>query len=54
LFGDTDPARTIGFLSDRGSIADCAAVRIRLPPGIFTSEILRGLRQVPEPTTERA
>jgi len=54
LFGDTDPARTIRFLSDRGSIADCAAVGFTLPLGLFASEVLRGLRQVPEAATAPA
>ena len=54
LFGDTDPARTIRFLSDRGSIADCAAVGFTLPLGLFAGEVLRGLRRVPEPTTAPA
>jgi len=54
LFGDTDPARTIRFLSDRGSIADCAAVGFTLPLGLFASELLRGLREVPEAATSPA
>ncbi len=48
LFGDTDPARTIRFLSERGSIGDCAAVGFTLPLGLFAAEVLRGLRRAPE------
>ncbi len=49
MFGDIDPARVIRFLSDRGSIADCAAIGLSLPLPLFVREMLRGMVSMPAP-----
>ena len=47
IFGTADTARVIRFLSDAGSLADCAAVVATLPTGLFLRELWRGLLASP-------
>ena len=42
LFGRTDPARVIRFLSDRATLADCAMIGTTLPIALFVGELFRG------------
>jgi lycopene beta-cyclase len=41
LFSKVDSKRLIRFLSDQGSLSDCAAVVLALPPGLFLSELFK-------------
>jgi lycopene beta-cyclase len=43
LFEKTDTSRMIRFLSDAGTLADCAAVAAALPAGLFIREIPRAI-----------
>ena len=43
IFGMTDPIRVIRFLTDTGSLTDCAAVIGALPTGQFLREIWSGI-----------
>jgi lycopene beta-cyclase len=43
MFGDAGSDRVIRFLSDRGTLADCAIIGRHLPTGLFLSVLARGL-----------
>jgi lycopene beta-cyclase len=43
MFGDAGPDRVIRFLSDRGTLADCAVIGRHLPVGLFLGSLARGL-----------
>ncbi len=45
IFGAADTARVIRFLSDRGSLVDCAAVVASLPKGLFLGELWHSLME---------
>jgi lycopene beta-cyclase len=45
LFEKADTPRMIRFLSDAGTLADCAAVAAALPAGLFIGEIPRAVRR---------
>ncbi len=47
IFGVNDPIRIIRFLTDSGSLTDCAAVIAALPTGEFLREIWSGMRTRP-------
>jgi len=44
IFESANPARVIRFLSDRGSLLDCASVVKSLPKALFLNELWRGLK----------
>lgn len=54
IFGVNDPMRIIRFLTDTGSLTDCAAVIAALPTGQFLREIWRGMRSRPNSQLELA
>lgn len=54
MFGDTDPARVIRFLGDRGSLADCAVLGATLPIPLFLGEIIKSLFVMPVRTSQTA
>ncbi len=54
IFGMNDPMRAIRFLSDTGSLTDCAAVIAALPTGQFLREIWSGMRTPPNHQLELA
>jgi lycopene beta-cyclase len=43
MFGNAGADRVIRFLSDRGSLADCAVIGRHLPTGLFLGEVARGV-----------
>ena len=47
IFGIKNPIRIIRFLTDSGSLTDCAAVIAALPTGEFLREIWSGMRTRP-------
>lgn len=47
MFGDARADRVIRFLSDAGTIADCAALGRRLPIGLFLRELACSVARVP-------
>jgi lycopene beta-cyclase len=47
MFGNTDPARVIRFLSDQGSLADCAILGATLPIPLFLGEMVKSLFAAP-------
>lgn len=53
LFGDAGADRVIRFLSDAGTLADCAHLGLRLPIGLFLRELARSLAGVPSPGIPR-
>ncbi len=54
MFGNADPARVIRFLSDRGTVADCAVIGSTLPLQLFLGEMLKGMVALPKPLRETA
>jgi len=54
MFGNADPARVIRFLSDRGTVADCAVIGSTLPLQLFLGEMLKSMAAVPSPLREAA
>lgn len=47
MFGGTDPARIIRFLSDRGSLVDCMAIGATLPLSLFLGEMFKSMVGMP-------
>lgn len=47
MFGNTDPARVIRFLSDRGSLMDCALIGATLPLPLFLGEMFKSIVAMP-------
>lgn len=47
MFGNTDPARVIRFLSDRGSLIDCAVIGSTLPLPLFLGEMFKSMFDIP-------
>lgn len=47
MFGNTDPARVIRFLSDRGSLIDCAVIGATLPLPLFLGEMFKSMFDIP-------
>lgn len=47
MFGNTDPARVIRFLSDRGSLIDCAVIGGTLPLPLFLGEMFKSMFDIP-------
>ena len=54
MFGNADPARVIRFLSDQGTVADCAVIGSTLPLQLFLGEMLKGMVEVPGALREAA
>lgn len=54
MFGKTDPARVIRFLSDRGSLIDCAVIGATLPLKLFVSEMFKSMVAMPGRTLQPA
>ena len=54
MFGDTDPARVIRFLGDRGSLTDCAVLGATLPIPLFLGEIVKSLFVMPAGASQAA
>ncbi len=47
MFGNADPARVIRFLSDRGSLIDCAIIGATLPLPLFLGEMFKNMADIP-------
>lgn len=54
MFGNADPARVIRFLSDQGTLADCAVIGSTLPLQLFIGEMLKSMVAAPSALREAA